>query len=95
MGPKRHGQNDAAQVADRHSVPSNSGSIKLGAKEITRLPPHERVYNGIAFVPQGRMIFASLTVTENNPHRGARDRATKRLGRDLCALSDSPRDAPP
>src|SRR5438552_16230739 len=46
-------------------IPSRSGSIQLGDHEIAHLPPHERVRGGIAFVPQGRLIFRSLTVTEN------------------------------
>jgi urea transport system ATP-binding protein len=46
-------------------LPSKSGSIKLGDQEIAALPAHERVRSGIAYVPQGRMIFPMLTVTEN------------------------------
>jgi urea transport system ATP-binding protein len=46
-------------------LPSKSGSIKLGGEEIASLPVHERVRGGIAYVPQGRMIFPMLTVTEN------------------------------
>jgi urea transport system ATP-binding protein len=46
-------------------LPSKSGSIKLESREISQLPPHERVRGGVAFVPQGRMIFPSLTVMEN------------------------------
>ncbi|HWC60553.1 MAG TPA: urea ABC transporter ATP-binding subunit UrtE [Verrucomicrobiae bacterium] len=46
-------------------LPSKSGSIKLGDNELSQLPAHERVRNGIAYVPQGRMIFPMLTVTEN------------------------------
>jgi len=46
-------------------LPSKSGSIKLDDKEIANLPAHERVRSGIAYVPQGRMIFPTLTVTEN------------------------------
>jgi urea transport system ATP-binding protein len=46
-------------------LPSKSGSIKLADKEISGLASFERVRSGIAFVPQGRMIFPSLTVTEN------------------------------
>jgi len=46
-------------------LPSKSGSIKLGDREIAGLPPHERVRGGIAYVPQGRLIFPMLTVTEN------------------------------
>jgi urea transport system ATP-binding protein len=46
-------------------LPSKSGSIKLDEQEMSRLPAHERVRGGIAYVPQGRMIFPALTVTEN------------------------------
>jgi urea transport system ATP-binding protein len=46
-------------------LPSKSGSIKLAEREISGLSSHERVRQGIAFVPQGRMIFPTLTVTEN------------------------------
>jgi urea transport system ATP-binding protein len=46
-------------------LPSKSGSIKLGDQEVSALPAHERVRSGIAYVPQGRMIFPMLTVTEN------------------------------
>jgi len=44
---------------------SKSGSIKLDDHEVSKLPTHERVRSGIAYVPQGRMIFPMLTVTEN------------------------------
>jgi len=46
-------------------LPAKSGSIKLGDEELTSLSPYERVRAGIGFVPQGRMIFPSLTVREN------------------------------
>src|SRR5690348_18331049 len=46
-------------------LPSKSGSIKLGDQELTGLASYERVRSGLAYVPQGRMIFPSLTVTEN------------------------------
>ena len=46
-------------------LPSKSGSIKLDDRELTGLDSYERVRSGIAYVPQGRMIFPSLTVMEN------------------------------
>ena len=46
-------------------LPFRRGSIKLGEIELTPLQTHERVRNGLAYVPQGRMIFPQLTVTEN------------------------------
>lgn len=42
-----------------------SGSVRLGAKDITQLTPQARVAEGMAFVPQTSNIFTSLTVEEN------------------------------
>jgi len=42
-----------------------SGSIKFMEKEITGLAPHKVVELGISQTPEGRMIFANLTVEEN------------------------------
>jgi branched-chain amino acid transport system ATP-binding protein len=42
-----------------------SGSITLGGRDITRLPPEQRALLGIGWVPQERNIFKSLTVEEN------------------------------
>lgn len=46
-------------------LPFGAGSIKLGDSELGSLPTYERVRSGLAFVPQGRMIFPQLTVFEN------------------------------
>jgi urea transport system ATP-binding protein len=42
-----------------------SGAIRLDGEDLTRLPAHERARRGLGYVPQGRMIFADLTVEEN------------------------------
>jgi branched-chain amino acid transport system ATP-binding protein len=42
-----------------------SGRILLGDVDLTRLPAHEIPRRGIAYVPQGRRLFAELTVEEN------------------------------
>lgn len=42
-----------------------SGSVVLDGRDITRLPPEARARAGIGYVPQGREIFAELTVEEN------------------------------
>ena len=42
-----------------------SGSIYLNEKEISTLPAHQVPVQGIAYVPQGRRLFATLTVAEN------------------------------
>jgi len=46
-------------------VPARAGSIRLGGKELTELPAHEVPKTGVAYVPQGRRLFAEMTVAEN------------------------------
>lgn len=46
-------------------IPSSQGSVKLGDKEVSNLKSYQRVASGFGFVPQGRMIFSSMTVKEN------------------------------
>jgi len=46
-------------------VKAKAGSITFMGREIKNLPPHEIVALGIAQSPEGRMVFANLTVMEN------------------------------
>jgi urea transport system ATP-binding protein len=46
-------------------VPIKSGVIEFDGKAIQNATPYERARAGIGFVPQGREIFARLTVQEN------------------------------
>jgi urea transport system ATP-binding protein len=46
-------------------VPTKSGSVKVGDTDITHLKSFERVADGMAYVPQGRMVFSTMTVKEN------------------------------
>jgi len=46
-------------------VRSAGGSIRLGGRELSRLPPERIVRLGIGLVPEGRHIFETLTVEEN------------------------------
>ena len=46
-------------------VPIKSGSIELDGKPIHKATPYDRARAGIGYVPQGREIFARLTVEEN------------------------------
>jgi branched-chain amino acid transport system ATP-binding protein len=58
-------------------VPSR-GFIGFERKEITSVAAHRRVAMGIAMVPEGRGIFANMTVVENlllGAYRNLRDRA--------------------
>jgi branched-chain amino acid transport system ATP-binding protein len=46
-------------------VPVVGGSIRLGGAEITGRKPHDIARAGIGYVPQGRRVFASLSVEEH------------------------------
>ena len=46
-------------------VPIKTGTIEFDGKQIQTATPYERARAGIGFVPQGREIFARLTVEEN------------------------------
>jgi urea transport system ATP-binding protein len=54
-------------------LPVRGGSIVLGGKSLVGREPFERVADGLAYVPQGRMIFPKLTV-EDNIRAGLRSR---------------------
>jgi branched-chain amino acid transport system ATP-binding protein len=41
------------------------GSVMIDGLDVTRRPAHVRARNGIALVPEGRRVFAPLTVEEN------------------------------
>ena len=64
-------------------LPVASGKVMLEGREITRLKPHERARLGIAYVPQGREIFARLTV-EENLLMGMANRPARRAGASVC-----------
>ena len=42
-----------------------SGQVRYEGRDITGVPPHKLVGQGLAHCPEGRMVFANLTVREN------------------------------
>ena len=46
-------------------VPPRAGKILFEGKDITRVPAHEIVAHGISQSPEGRMVFANLSVEDN------------------------------
>ncbi|MGX1100914.1 urea ABC transporter ATP-binding subunit UrtE [Amorphus sp. MBR-141] len=46
-------------------IPTKSGTVNVGDVDITGMKSYRRVASGIAYVPQGRMIFSTMTVQEN------------------------------
>ena len=46
-------------------IPSMGGRIAVDGVQLDNLEPYQRVERGLAYVPQGRMIFSNMTVLEN------------------------------
>lgn len=46
-------------------LPLRAGQILVDGEDVTREAPYQRARRGIAVVPEGRGVFASLTVLEN------------------------------
>jgi urea transport system ATP-binding protein len=64
---------------------SRKGSVKLDGKDLTPMESFQRVAEGLAFVPQGRMIFSALTVQENI-ETGLETAESKTIPEDIYAL---------
>ncbi|MFC7466515.1 ABC transporter ATP-binding protein [Actinomadura keratinilytica] len=63
------GHNGAGKTTLVHSVAGlmrpGSGTVRLGGRDVTGLPAHRIARAGIGLVPQGRRVFAGLTVAEH------------------------------
>jgi branched-chain amino acid transport system ATP-binding protein len=63
------GPNGAGKTTLLHTVagivPATGGTIRLGATVLSGRPAHRVARAGVALVPQGRRVFASLTVAEH------------------------------
>ena len=59
------------------------GSLRLAGAELSRLPPHQVCRHGIALVPEGRRLFAGMTVEENLEIGCYRPEARKDRARSL------------
>jgi urea transport system ATP-binding protein len=46
-------------------MPARSGKIVVDGADVAGLPSYQRVARGLAYVPQGRQIFGTMTVREN------------------------------
>ena len=63
------GSNGAGKTTTLHAltglVPAKSGSILFEGQDIRKIPGHKIVSMGMAHVPEGRRVFAQLSVYEN------------------------------
>lgn len=46
-------------------VRAKAGTVRYDGEDIANLPPHAIVSRGLCHVPEGRMVFANLTIAEN------------------------------
>jgi len=63
------GRNGAGKTTTLRSLvgltPARSGSVRIFGQDTTRLPAFRIAAGGVGYVPEGRRIFANLTVDEN------------------------------
>ncbi len=63
------GANGAGKTTTLHTItgmiPARTGTIEFHGTDITKVPAHKIVSMGLAHVPEGRRVFAQLTVLEN------------------------------
>ncbi len=53
-------------------IPVRRGTVRVDGNDITTMPAHSRITEGMALVPEGRRVFADLTVDENLTVGGTR-----------------------
>jgi branched-chain amino acid transport system ATP-binding protein len=68
-------------------VRPRAGRIEFDGKDLLRLPPHEIVAAGISHSPEGRAVFANLSV-EDNLTLGAYRRHDKQVAGDMDKMYD-------
>lgn len=63
------GANGAGKTTTLHTVsgllPAKAGHITFDGQDITKVPPHKIVTMGMAHVPEGRRVFANMSVIQN------------------------------
>ena len=63
------GSNGAGKTTTMRSITglrhAKSGKIIFNGKDITKLPPHKIVRDGVIYVPEGRLVFPDLSVEVN------------------------------
>ena len=64
LGPNGAGKSTLVKAV-AGLVPITAGRVQLHGQDITRVPAHRLVFEGLAFVPQTENVFANLTIAEN------------------------------
>jgi branched-chain amino acid transport system ATP-binding protein len=66
----------------------DAGRIVFGGREVTGLPAHRIVDLGVALVPEGRLVFAGMTVRENLQIGASAPRAAADAERNMARVFD-------
>lgn len=66
-------------------LPSKNGTIKVDGNTVAGMDSYQRVGKGLAYVPQGRMIFPAMTVQENI-ETGLEKSRSRHIPEDIFAL---------
>lgn len=66
-------------------LPSKNGTIKVDGNAVAGMDSYQRVARGLAYVPQGRMIFPAMTVQENI-ETGLEKSKNRHIPEDIFAL---------
>jgi branched-chain amino acid transport system ATP-binding protein len=69
-------------------LPPWRGVVEFNGTDLTRLPPERIVTLGLALVPEGRRVFASLSVTANLELGAYHRQDQKQAHRDLAAIQE-------
>ena len=64
LGPNGSGKSTLLRIMSGFLTP-REGTVVLGGRDITALPPGQRLALGISVLPQGRSVFPELSVEEN------------------------------
>jgi branched-chain amino acid transport system ATP-binding protein len=85
LGPNGAGKTTLLNVASGNVAPQQ-GRVLIGAADVTRMPPYERVRAGLRHVPERRGIFPSLTVKDNLRLQGKRGQESDAIERATAAF---------
>jgi branched-chain amino acid transport system ATP-binding protein len=64
LGPNGAGKSTLVKAA-AGLVPVSAGRVLLHGRDVTRIPAHRLVHEGLAFVPQTENVFANLSISDN------------------------------
>jgi branched-chain amino acid transport system ATP-binding protein len=86
------GANGAGKTTTMRAIagllPPSNGTVRFAGEDVTKVPAHKRVSQGLSLVPEGRGIFPTMTV-EENLHMGAYGRNDKhQIAQDRTRVFD-------